>query len=394
MLNNLLWTCLEWFSSLRPIDYAVLLVGGRSARFYPLGSKLFTQFGLESDLPILGKHSLFQTRLLLFQHVARKIIVVGGEEFQAVALEQSRAVGIEILYLIEEKRRDTAPAFLLALSRIKTDEAERDPVVLLSPSDHFHGEPREMVRALWHGAGITASTGKITTFVVDPRSPSPSFSYLVPGEDGISVHSFVQKPPSSKAEDLIRQGAGWGLGVHIGYLSKLIDAFQTHEAFRSLDADWVSTSPSLNFEGDILCRLDQELLMFNCTSSEWSDLGTAEEVCKLAESRGESAPFGDVTLVGSDNVLRINRSSIPLRIEQVRDMIVALSADHQLLIAPLGQAERLKLLLGEMSEDTPYIIHGDHMVTGEILLLKRLLIFGEVPLTLDISSSRIVLRAL
>lgn len=377
------------------LNYSVLLVGGRSSRFYPLGSKLFAQFGMETDLPILGKHSLFQTRLMLFAKVAEKIVVVGGREFESLALEQSNNIGVTITYLVEEERRDTAPAFLLALSHIQAESKEGDPLVVLSPSDHFHGKPEAMVEALREGARLTKETGKITTFVVDPRSESEAFSYLVRGEDTLTVKRFIQKPSSSEARELIEDGAGWGLGVHIGTLPVLMATIRSHAAFHAIDlsSSWLASSPCLNLEGDILCHLNDHLVMVDCTASNWTDLGTVEEVCKLTESRDELDLCGDVTLLECHDILRMNRASIPIVLLGLSDMVVALSSDMQLLVAPQGQSEQLKAHLAQMTDSSPYVVGKGHVVEGELSLLSRLLVFGDTPVTIGLSRSLILIQA-
>jgi mannose-1-phosphate guanylyltransferase len=377
---------------LSKIPFAIVIVGGKSTRFYPMGSKIFGTQGVgEYALPVLSNYSLFEYRLQYLHQVVEHIVVVGGEDFRSIAERQSLQSGIPIHFVAEISPRGTAPAYLLGLSYIATHWPDCETsLVLLTPSDHIHRDPRVFNESVLQAARLVQERGKIATFVVKPRFPSDGFSYLLPMSSvDPEVRCFVQKPTQQEARILMEQGASWGLGVHLGELHVLRTAILQHEAIVD-DAEvsvwWSLLTGQINLEGGIFCRLTSELIIVDVTDSGWSDVGTVEELLRLLPHDDFENAFAGTSLYIKDcrRCRIINASTVPLTVDGLSDMVIALSKEFRLLVVPIGESESIRHYL----ESPQRIVadSGSQVLDGSFLLQRALVVGRQHPVSVTVGT--------
>ena len=103
----------------------IVLAGGSGTRLWPASRKAYPkQFA-----PLLGENSLYQATLSRFSGDGFGApLVMTGEDFRFMAVEQARAAGLmDARIVVEPVARDTAPAILAAALML-----EETPVALAS----------------------------------------------------------------------------------------------------------------------------------------------------------------------------------------------------------------------------------------------------------------------
>jgi mannose-1-phosphate guanylyltransferase / mannose-6-phosphate isomerase len=116
----------------------VIFCGGSGTRLWPLSRTGFPK----QFLCLTGKESLFQqaaqcsANLVSARLQVSPALIVTGEEYRFIALEQLREIGIDnTCALLEPGSRNTAPALTLAaMAAMAATEQGSDPVSVVTPA--------------------------------------------------------------------------------------------------------------------------------------------------------------------------------------------------------------------------------------------------------------------
>ena len=215
--------------------HPVILAGGSGTRLWPLSR----EFHPKPFLSLTGGRSMLQeTAMRLDGHAGvAPPIVVCNEAHRFLVVEQMREVGIRPLAIIVEPvGRGTAPAMTLASLKLGelAPPGERDPVMLVMPSDNLIRDVEAFAAVVEIGESL-AESGDVVTFGVVPNAPATGYGYIrmgraikaVGGEKGRSgpssgrggrvktdgpagrgyrVASFVEKPNREIAQEYIDTG--------------------------------------------------------------------------------------------------------------------------------------------------------------------------------------------
>jgi mannose-1-phosphate guanylyltransferase len=210
--------------------YAVILAGGSGTRLWPLS----TPEHPKPFLRLIGDETLIQ------RSVARLAPLVAPEDVYVVTDRRHLPLAAEQLPAIpaanligEPLGRNTAAAVALAAESI---ERPADEVMLVLPADgHITGEA-EFREALATAAEL-AQGGSLVTLGVRPDRPETGYGYVlarpparvVGGRETFAVESFVEKPSSKRAEELIATGlASWNAGIFAWTRASIRDRLARH----------------------------------------------------------------------------------------------------------------------------------------------------------------------
>lgn len=282
------------------MPYAIILSGGKGRRLWPVSRQNMPKQFID----------FFGTGRTLLQHTfdrmvkimpAENIFVVTGAQFESVAREQLPELPAGNL-LLESINRNTAPATLLALRKIKdkqTKQTEGAPKsgtsienqaevatvsgvfpseyqshsVIITPADQLIINEEAFHQAVQKGAAFVEEHPTVLTMGVPPSRPEPGYGYIQIGEgndDVFHIKSFTEKPDREFARMFIESGEFlWNSGIYMSSIShmeeQLEDLLHTDE-----DLDF-SRLLNLSLDMAILEKMKNKVVM-QCHFG-WADIG-------------------------------------------------------------------------------------------------------------------------
>jgi len=337
--------------------HPVILCGGSGTRLWPASRKAFPkQFA-----PLLGEGSLYQETLkrLSGRDFAAPIIMT-GEDFRFLAVEQASALGIsDASVVVEPVGRDTAPAILAAALML---EETLDDLILVAPSDHVMADLDSFYDAIKE-AKNSAECGTLVTFGVTPDRPETGYGYLelVGRPSGPTlVTKFIEKPNLETALEML--GAGhylWNAGLLMGRVCDFIEAFKIHApdlvapvyasvkgsvrdlGFERLEKASYEQAQAISVDFAIMEKAERVVTVpLDCG---WSDLGAWDAIWKVSErDEAGNAILGDVTAIDCENsLLRSETGNLTLVGLGLKNM-VAVAMHDAVLVADQSRAQEVK----------------------------------------------------
>jgi mannose-1-phosphate guanylyltransferase/mannose-6-phosphate isomerase len=367
----------------------VILCGGLGSRLWPLSRQSFPK----QFVPLLDKKTLFQLtleRVSFFvsntgsKNSTHHLICVASEAHRFLvsdSLEAANLVGNETYagrvkntVVLEPFGRNTTAAMALAMLSLPVHSSKQD-LLLFCPCDHHIPNSQQFVETVQKGVAA-AQSGAIVIFGVSPTSPSSAYGYIEQGKariDGsFQVKQFIEKPDTSKAQDLILNGGMlWNAGIFLMSVKTLFNALKLHspdilisceEAMKKSQEDSGFSSQIPNDKGlaPVFIRPDAEA--FSACRSEsidyavmehfaevvvipfigqWSDVGSWNAVAELtpADAKGNRINGNGITLNSHNTfVLAPHRTVVALG---TKDLLIVDTPDA-LLVASIDYAEQVK----------------------------------------------------
>ncbi|OQW39227.1 MAG: mannose-1-phosphate guanylyltransferase/mannose-6-phosphate isomerase [Proteobacteria bacterium SG_bin4] len=337
----------------------VILSGGSGTRLWPLSREKHPK----QLLSLIGDDSLLQATVRRLDGLngaaVKPPIIVCNEEYRFVIAEQLRLMDRKGTILLEPFGRNTAPA--LTLAALTAMQMDKDPVLLVMPSDHVILDI-ESFHAAVLSAIPQALMDSIVTFGVTPDAPETGYGYIQLGEaltqDHIAYHiaRFVEKPDISTAQTYLDSGNYlWNSGLFMMRASVWLAAIAKSrpDILAACRSAWEKGSE----DGDFL-RMDKNAfehcpgdsidyaVMERITesggglpsgvviplSAKWSDIGAWSSLWQvLPKDDAGNALKGDVLLNHCSNTLVISESRLVTCVG-VENMIVVETADAVLVV--------------------------------------------------------------
>lgn len=223
--------------------YAVVMAGGGSTRFWPLG---------RADRPkhvlsILGKQTLLQATVkrLAPTFTRRRILVVTGAAHAAEVRRQLPFLPTDHI-LVEPLQRNTAACLALAAEWLSTHVGEA--LMCATPADHVIVNAAAQRCALETALGIAAAEHCLVTIGVAPTRPETGYGYVELGEriatgspPAYRVKRFHEKPALVTARRYLRSGKHlWNSGIFVWRTSSFRMAVEqcAPRVLKLLDGVW------------------------------------------------------------------------------------------------------------------------------------------------------------
>ncbi len=275
--------------------YALIMAGGRGARFWPRSRRHHPK----QCVAVTGEKSLIRQTVdrLLVDVPLDHILVITGPDMQAAiraALPDLPAENI----LIEPRGRNTAPCVGWGAVEVAR-RGGRDAVMMVLPADHVIADPQALQVALRAACAAAVETGALVTLGISPSRPETGYGYLELGEAAGEwagqpvrrVQRFREKPDAATAAAYLAGGNHlWNAGMFVFTCEAILSAFAAHlprsaAALATIAADagaletcWGELeATSIDF--GIMERCDT-LLTVPCAPG-WSDVGSWEAVGAL-----------------------------------------------------------------------------------------------------------------
>ncbi len=339
----------------------IILAGGSGTRLWPLsrGSypKQFLRLGGEGSL----LQKTVQRQLLVCD--PSDIYIITNERFRNHVCEQAKEVTDLPLenVVVEPVGRNTAPAIVLALSfMFQQKRCSPNDVVFISSADHYITPEDAFARAVKIGVDV-ASQGFLVTFGVEPTRAETGYGYIRKSErqgSAFSVHSFVEKPDSARAEEYVAGGEYlWNSGMFAFTYGTFFEELQRHEpSIASLsqvpyDIMYNSFSQMPNISIDYAVMERSSKVMTVPLDFFWTDVGSFDSLHEYMDKGADgNVTIGDVMVLDTTNSLVIGNgkrliSTIGL------DNIVVIDTDDALLVADKEKTQGVKQLVDMMKKE-------------------------------------------
>jgi len=224
--------------------HAVILAGGRGARFWPR-SRTRTPKQL---LNIVGKDTMLE------QTVARLRPLIPPEHIWTVTnTEQAAAVRKQVpaaarkRVLIEPMGLNTAVAIALAAIHVR-HSARSDALMAVLPADHYIAEAEEYRRIVAAALDVAREPGRMVVLGIPPTRPETGFGYIERmgeplasrGFPVFAVRRFTEKPQLEAAKEYVTLGHyHWNAGMFFWRVSTFLENLEkflpkTHVAIEHL----------------------------------------------------------------------------------------------------------------------------------------------------------------
>ena len=345
--------------------HPVILCGGSGTRLWPSSRKAFPkQFA-----PLINENSLYQGTLRRFSGEGfAEPIVMTGEEFRFMAVEQAESLGcMDCRVVVEPVGRDTAPAILAAALML---EDTPDDLMLVAPSDHVIGDLAAFHEAVSRGRAA-AEDGALVTFGVTPDRPETGYGYLqLAGRpEGVTtVTKFTEKPDLATAKSMLEAGHYlWNAGLFMGRVRDFIAAFEQHApdlmepvrsavsaaardlSFLRLDQAAFAAAQSISVDYAIMEKADWVVAVpLDC---DWSDLGAWDALWAVSNpDDAGNVLSGDVTIVDCQgSYLRSEEPNMTLVGLGLTDM-VAVAMRDAVLVADKARSQEIKTVVATLQK--------------------------------------------
>jgi len=195
---------------------------------------------------------------------------------------------------VQPLNRDTGPGMIFALLQLQRTCG--DATVAVFPTDHYIDKEWVFIAHVMRAIiAISSFPEKIAILGVVPDRPETGYGYILPSgalkTSGkmYQVGSFIEKPDSIAAREIINHGGLWNTFVMVFRLSRMLELVKevVPDEIEKLNeicekpnraADLYRTIPPWNFSTHVLARIPQQLIVLQVADVSWSDWGTRESI--------------------------------------------------------------------------------------------------------------------
>ncbi|WP_443025313.1 mannose-1-phosphate guanylyltransferase/mannose-6-phosphate isomerase [Sphingomonas sp. Leaf17] len=340
----------------------VILSGGSGTRLWPMSRPEMPK----QMLALTAQDTMLQltAQRAAGPAFADPIVVANARHADMVEAQLAdRAVTPQSL-ILEPTGRNTAPA--IALAAIAAGGGS-DPLLVM-PSDHVIADV-DAFHAAIQAALPLVRQGWLVTFGISPDAPEVGYGWIQVGdtiEPGVHrVARFVEKPPRSRAEEMLASGDHvWNGGIFLFRADIYLGALAAHapemlvaaqEAMAAAkrqgirifpDAEAFGASPSDSIDYAVMEKADRVAVV--PVSMGWSDLGSWDALHAISDRDDDGNAHGgdNVLAIETKNCL-VRSDGIKIALVGVEDLIVVASG-NDILILPRGRSQEVKKLIEAM----------------------------------------------
>lgn len=351
--------------------FGIILAGGSGSRLWPLSRELYPK----QLLNINGDKSLLQStfeRLNKFMP-AKNIVSITNTKHTSNVKMQLETLSDAISVLSEPLSRNTAPAIALATKFIQQNSDEKDPVILVVPSDHLIKNTKHFLSTVEKGEQL-AKEGYIVTFGIEPDYPETGYGYInilnQHIHEGFKVKEFVEKPDTKTAQKYIEAKTYfWNSGIFMFKASTMIEEIKNlapeiskiMEEFDfsktdSIEYNLFEKMPNISIDYAIMEKSDKIALVK--LESDWNDLGSWQSIYDVStKDSHNNVMIGHVLDEGSKNSFVYSSSKLVATIGLEDTVIV--ETEDALLACKKDRTQDVKKIFDKLKKenDNTHLVH-------------------------------------
>jgi mannose-1-phosphate guanylyltransferase/mannose-6-phosphate isomerase len=349
--------------------FAIILAGGSGSRLWPLSRELYPKqlLNLNSEQSLL--QSTFK-RLSSFVP-EKNIVSITNTKHSSNVRIQLEEISDKVNILSEPLSKNTAPAIALATKFIL--QKDKDPVILVVPSDHLIENQEKFANTVEKGRKL-AEQGYIVTFGIEPDYPETGYGYInilnEPILDGFKVKEFVEKPDSKTAQKYVdAKTYFWNSGIFMFKASTMINEIKklAPEIFKVMEECDFSKSekieynlfdrmPNISIDYAIMEKSDKIVLVK--LESDWNDLGSWQSIYDVSKKDSQNnVKIGNVLDENSKNSFVYSSSKLVATIGL--EDIVLVETEDAVLACRKDKTQDVKKIFDTLKKqnDDTHLIH-------------------------------------
>jgi mannose-1-phosphate guanylyltransferase len=349
--------------------YAVIMAGGRGARFWPRSREKAPKHLLDivSDKTII-RETVDRIHPMI---PPEKVLVVTGESHAGELIRQLPEIPRENI-IIEPVGRNTAPCIGLAALHIQRKAP--DAVMLVLPSDHLIRDEFRFRKVL-NAAAIAAQRGDyLVTVGIRPTGPETGYGYIeqgceqeaIDGEGVYEVRSVREKPDLAQAQALLAQGGfSWNSGMFIWRVSAILKAIEQwlpdlYDGLQRIDsalgtareaavvADVYRQTRSVSIDYGVMEKAHNTVVLPG--DFGWSDVGSWDALWEVSlRNEQGNAVRGETLAIDSRNCL-VHSPGKTVALVGVEDLIIV-ETDDALLICKRGRSQDVRKVVDRLETE-------------------------------------------
>jgi mannose-1-phosphate guanylyltransferase/mannose-6-phosphate isomerase len=335
-----------------PMNYAVILAGGRGIRFWPLSR----HDEPKQLLKIFGNYSLLQHTFLRISKIIEpsRIYVVTNKDYAYIIKYQLKEFGYDGNNIIVEiSPKNTAASIGLVTSLIY--KKDKEGILAVFPADHFIKKEKQFFSPLKKSLKL-AQSGLMVIFGIRPTRAENAYGHVkverraVGSDLGLlKVFRFIEKPPISLAKRLIKdRDIYWNGGIFVSKVSILLDKIKEFlpQLYSTLNEKrdkyfgkkWERLKP-ISVDYGILEKAKNDLYLVPLDCG-WTDLGNWSTIdLILKRDKSGNAIQGDVLTFDTHRTTIWGGPHLIVAVG-LKDTIIADTADA-LLVTSKEQAQKV-----------------------------------------------------
>lgn len=364
--------------------YGLILAGGSGSRLWPMSREMYPK----QLLKIGGDTTLFQStfKRLINNIDDKRIFSItnvkhsSNVKMQLNELQKKFCRNTDYKVITEPIGKNTAPAIALATKYIKNHAGkDKDPIILVVPSDHIIGEELPFSTTIDKGIKL-AKEGYIVTFGIKPERIDTGFGYIKTGtnakiqsfvKSALKVSEFKEKPDFKTAEKYVKSGKYfWNAGIfmfkasvffaelkkHSPEILKILNSVELSNKEPTIDYDAFNKMPDISIDYAVMEQSKKiALLPLNCG---WNDLGSWQAIYDVSQKdENNNYITGNVIDVDSKNSMIYSTSKLVTTIG-LEDTVV-IETEDALLVCNKNRTQDVKKVYEQLKNknDSTHQIH-------------------------------------
>jgi len=351
--------------------YAVIMAGGKGARFWPRSREKKPKHLLN----IISEKTIIQETVDRIKPLIspENILVVTGKKHARTLIEQLPEIPSRNI-IIEPEGKNTAAC--IGLAALHICKIVSDDVMVVLPSDHAIADSKKFTDVLNAAAKIAAREDGLVTIGIKPGSVQTGFGYIERGalfqhaadEEVFRVKSIREKPDFQQAQAFIQSGNFyWNSGMFIWKASVILKEISRRlpDLYSGLmKIDEALGSPeeavvvprvyrklaSISIDYGVMEKADNVFMLQG--DFGWSDVGSWDALWEISpkDIKGNAALNHSQTILEDAEGSLIYNPRKLTALVGVKDLIIVETKDA-LLICKKGRSQDVKKIVEKLEAE-------------------------------------------